>query len=36
MQLVSNGERRLKTEVQVILSISVLIMWAVKNRLKLD
>ena len=36
MQLVSNGESRLTTEVQVLLSISVLIMWAVKNRLKLD
>ena len=36
MQLVSNGESRLTTEAEVILSISVLIIWAVKNRLKLD
>ena len=36
MQLVSKGESRLTTEVQVLLSISVLMMWAVKNRLKLD
>lgn len=36
IQLASDGVNRLTTEVQVMLSISVLIIWALKNRLKLD
>jgi amino acid transporter len=36
VSLVSHGNRKLKVETEVIISIVVLVLWALKNRLRLD